>query len=80
MARIKLGEFARRVGISESMASRLRKGDRLPSNALLKRIIDEFSLDLREALDAFALGRIAFGAYLRRVIFDVDRELCSTSG
>lgn len=62
-------EFAERIGVVESMASRLRNGTRLPSTRTLIRIIDAFGLDSDDALAAFHAGREEFAAYLRKEIW-----------
>lgn len=63
-------EFATRVGCHYSYASRLRRGERMPSVPLLFAIIVEFDLPETETLKAFRDGQLAFSAYLRREVFD----------
>lgn len=66
-------EFGLRVGCSESMASRLRSGDRRPGADLRDRIIKAFGYDkdldtLREVMDASASAD-TFGRFLRERVF-----------
>ena len=60
--------FASIAGCSESMASRLRNGHRLPSAALRDRITLEFGLEPGEVIKAFASPE-AFGSFLREHVF-----------
>jgi transcriptional regulator with XRE-family HTH domain len=63
-------EFGEKVGCHYSMASRLRNGQRLPSRALLRRIIEAFNLDRAEAYLAYDQGKEAFSAYLRKTVME----------
>lgn len=79
MIKITNEEFGLRVGCSESMASRLRSGDRRPGADLRDRIIKAFGFDrdldtLREVMDASASAD-AFGRLLRERVF---KEVVST--
>lgn len=65
-------EFGERVGCSESMASRLRSGDRLPGREQLGRIVAEFELNQEEAFAAYTAGRMAFGKYVTEKVFDAE--------
>lgn len=60
-------QFASTVGIHYSMASRLRAGHRRPSLDLLIRIIDEYGLDINEAVHAAHANE--FGKYLDEHVF-----------
>lgn len=62
-------EVATELGISESMASRLRTGDRRPSGSLFIRIINKYDLDAGEALRAMDGGDVKLAAYLRQHVF-----------
>lgn len=70
-------EFGRRVGCSESMASRLRKGRRRPGSDLRDNIIRvfEFNRDLDTLNEVMDASRSAetFGAFLRANVF-MDEE------
>lgn len=77
-------EFARRVGCDHTTASRYRSGERVPSTAMLFRIINAFSNELTDAqrrdLDV-KMGkaqslegrRRVIGAWLRENIFSTPR-------
>lgn len=54
-------EFGRRIGVSPSMASRIRNGRRLPGTVVLRSIHLELKIPLRELLDAHREGPDAFG-------------------
>lgn len=62
-------EFAKRIGVHFSMASRLRAGKRLPSATILRRIHQEFRVPLKDLMDAHEQGPKAFGALLRERVF-----------
>ena len=65
-------EFARRVELHFTMASRLRNGERLPGLATFIRVVKEFSLSddkIREWLMAIDKGEEASGQWLRDNIF-----------
>jgi len=62
-------DFASRVGITDSYASYLKNGQRLPSGDVLVKIIQEFELDAYAAMDAYREGGAVFGAFLRRAVF-----------
>ena len=59
-------EFGRRVGVSHSMASRMRSGVRLPGVRTMARISKEFGIPLEELVAKHEEGPEAFGAMLRR--------------
>lgn len=70
-------EFGLRVGCSESMASRLRSGDRRPGTDLRGRIMVAFGfdkdLDTLKAFNEAAEDAKAFGKLLRdKVFLDVE--------
>lgn len=66
-------EFGLRVDCSESMASRLRSGQRRPGTDLRERIMKAFDFDKDlETLKAFneaASDATLFGAFLRKNVF-----------
>jgi transcriptional regulator with XRE-family HTH domain len=64
-------EFAARVDVTDSYASYLRNGKRLPSGDLLVKIILTFELDPVPAMKAYQEGGNEFGAFLRKHVFSV---------
>ncbi len=62
-------QFGARAGVSESMASRLRNGQRLPGAGVLSNIIQEFDLDPAAVFKAYSSGAEAFSAYLKEYVF-----------
>jgi len=58
-------EFGERVGVTHSMASRIRSGHRLPSTGVLVRIHEQFGVPLQELMDAHQNGCEAFGRLIR---------------
>lgn len=68
---VTLEAFADRVGCHFTTASRLRSGERMPSKALLGRIVGAYDLDKEEAFDLFTQDDPAvFGRYLREQVFE----------
>jgi len=61
--------FAARVGCHYSYASRLKNGERLPSVAMLYRIIEAFGLNEHDALIAYRNGSGSFSSFLRTHVF-----------
>lgn len=59
-------EWGKAVGCSHSMASRLRRGKRLPSVALLGRIAKEFDIPEGELLRAHGRGPESFARVLKK--------------
>jgi transcriptional regulator with XRE-family HTH domain len=69
-------DFAKRVGIHFTMASRLRNGERMPSTAVLSRIVSAFELT-GEDLEAFmraARDRRTLGMWIDANLFEQARE------
>jgi transcriptional regulator with XRE-family HTH domain len=65
-------EFARRVGITFGMASRLCSGDRAASRVTLNKIIDGFGLEGAKrtaAVNAWMFGPQVFGSWLRSNLY-----------
>lgn len=65
-------EFASKLGITDSYASYLRNGQRLPSGEILVKIIMKFEMSPEQTRDAhlaYLEGGSAFGAFLRREVF-----------
>lgn len=62
-------EFGRRVGVTHSMASRMRNGFRLPSVEVLRKIHTEFGVSLEELTAAHVAGPAEFGRLLRQRCF-----------
>lgn len=66
-------DFGLKVGCSESMASRMRNGERRPGTDLRDRIAKEFGFDqdlgaYKEFVEA-AQDKTTFGAFLRERVF-----------
>jgi transcriptional regulator with XRE-family HTH domain len=55
------GELGARIGVSHSMASRIRNGNRLPSTKVLDRIHQESAIPLDDLIAAHRQGSKAFG-------------------
>ena len=71
------GEFGQKIGVTDSYASYLRNGKKLPAGEVLARIIRLFNLDAdttKRALQAYEDGKDAFGAFLRDEVFPVDEN------
>ena len=68
--RISNRELGERIGVSPSMASRLRNGRRGPSVPVLYAISEEFDLPLSRLVAARVEGPEAFGAVLQRRLED----------
>lgn len=65
-------DFARRVGIHYTMASRIRNGKRMPSSATLSRIQTSFGVQgdlLKSMMAALDEGQSAFGAWVQEHLF-----------
>lgn len=45
-------EFGERIGVTHSMASRIRHGQRLPGVSTMERISEEFGISMRSLLAA----------------------------
>jgi transcriptional regulator with XRE-family HTH domain len=58
-------EFGRRIGVSHSMASRIRSGKRLPGTRVIGKIHREFDIPLEALVAAHDEGREAFGRLIR---------------
>jgi hypothetical protein len=61
--------FGKLVDCNHTMVSKMRHGTRLPSGALLTRIVLAFNLDPKEALVAYSGGPAVFGEFLDRTVF-----------
>ena len=62
-------EFGDAIGCDFTMASRVRRGERLPSRDLLANIVKAYNLDANDALDACVSGE-EFAKYLDEMIFN----------
>lgn len=62
--------FASEIGVTDSYASYLRNGQRLPSGDLLVKIILTFDLPRDPAMNAYREGATAFGKFLQERVFD----------
>lgn len=69
MTRLKDKDFAARVGCHYSMASRLRRGERMPSRVLLRQIIEAFDLSAEAAFNAWTAGPVEFSRFLNENVF-----------
>lgn len=76
---VTLEAFADRVGCHFTTASRLRSGQRLPGRKLLGKIVKEYHLNSKQALDAFTDSNETFGKYLRENVFHSDEDDDSTT-
>ena len=65
-------QFAEKVDIHFSMASRLRNGKRLPGASLIFRISDAYQLPIDQVQEAYLDGPDEFGKYLREKVFDAQ--------
>lgn len=63
-------EFARRVGVHFTMASRMRNGQRLPSVRTLSRISSAYGVPVEQLIKAHSEGPDAFAALLREKVFE----------
>ena len=65
-------DFARRVGVHYTMASRLRNGKRMPSSHTLSSICSAFNLrgaDQEAMMRAVEAGQTEFGRWVREQLF-----------
>lgn len=68
-------DFARRVGVHYTMASRIRNGKRMPSSHTLSSMQVAFGVqdgDLRSMMKAIEGGQDTFGAWVREHLFIPD--------
>ena len=63
-------EFARKVGVHFTMASRMRNGQRLPSVKTLTKISTEYEIPLATLIEAYGAGAGSFSALLRDRVFE----------
>lgn len=63
-------EFAEKLEIDISFASKLRNGQRLPSLNLMQKISWAYDIPLKELTDTYFKGRIEMGRFLRARVFD----------
>lgn len=66
--------FGEAIGVTDSYASYLRNGQKLPSAVTLIHIVFKFKLDPIPVMTAYLGGKEAFGEYLRTQVFDVEAE------
>lgn len=62
-------QFGRRIGVTHSMASRIRSGARLPSIDVMDAIGREFGISWDALLNARRRGNQAFSALIRKRVF-----------
>lgn len=68
-------DFARRVGVHYTMASRIRNGKRMPSSHTLSCIQVAFDIQgdaLTAMMQAVEGGQVTFGAWVRETLFVPD--------
>lgn len=61
-------DFASKIDVSSSMASRLLNGERLPSLDTIQRIATAYGRPLDEVVGARNAGRTKCGLYLRKLV------------
>lgn len=61
-------ELGDRIGVSPSMASRLRNGHRLPSAQVMDNIHHQLHVPLEDLMAAHREGPVAFGKLIRRAL------------
>lgn len=66
--------FAEKVGCTESYASYLRNGNRLPSGSILSTIILTYKLPPVAAMTAYLNGKQAFGDFLETHVFGAEGD------
>ena len=69
------GDFAAKVGVHFTMASRYRNGQRVPSAQTALKIAQVYGLDYQEMLEAIGRGRREFGHYIRVNVFGAEPGL-----
>lgn len=62
------------IGVSDSMASRLCSGERLPSAETLSNIVVQFGIDANRAIEAYQKGMEYFGPWFVRELDQWDRN------
>lgn len=65
-------ELGQRLGVTESYASYLRNGRRMPSGSLLAKMVEKFGMDGTGLLRAYRAGPEALATYLRDHLPRVD--------
>lgn len=65
-------ELGRKLGVTESYASYLRNGRRMPSGTVLSKLVAELGMDGTELLRAYRSGPEAMATYLRDHLPRVD--------
>jgi transcriptional regulator with XRE-family HTH domain len=63
--KISNADFGKRIGVTHSMASRIRNGQRLPSTARIAAIHREFEIPLDQLIGAAEKGPTAFSQLMR---------------
>lgn len=70
-------DFARRVGIHYTMASRIRNGKRMPSAGTLSSVIEAFQIKgkkLDDLMHAVNEGQESFGVWVRANLFEPNAQ------
>jgi len=73
-------EYARRVGVHHTMASRLRSGQRRPATDIITATARAFDLtadEVSEWLEAIDGGPEMSGAWMRANVFNIDPDTIS---
>lgn len=65
VARIPNSELGKRLGVSPSMASRIRNGERLPSTRVLNQLHREYGVPLATLMDAHTKGPAALAEAIK---------------
>lgn len=65
-------ELGDRIGVSQSMASRIRNGKRLPSIPVMIRMASYLDCDLIRLVNAHTQGANAFGVLVRELLRELD--------
>jgi transcriptional regulator with XRE-family HTH domain len=58
------------IGVSASMASRIRNGKRLPSIEVMDRLALALGIDLIRLVNTYTQGANAFGALVRELLHE----------
>lgn len=68
MTNAELGDL---IGVSPSMASRIRNGHRLPSTGVIRRISVELEIPIDQLLEAHGEGPTEFGRLMRMYLDEI---------
>lgn len=65
-------EFGAEIGVSFTMASKIRSGSRRPSIKVMSQISQKYHLPLIELVEAHAKGGTEVAKYLHEHLFDIE--------